>query len=95
MDRALSNTGAQPRRFEEPEALIERTRSYAREAGRDPNAIGIEGRSSIKNQTPDDWIAIHRRWKTLGATHLSVNTMGAGLTGPDAHIEAIRPTRKR
>ncbi|MGH6621868.1 MAG: LLM class F420-dependent oxidoreductase, partial [Alphaproteobacteria bacterium] len=50
----------------------------------------IEGRSSIKGQSPDDWISVYRRWKTLGATHLSVNTMRAGLTGPDAHIDAIR-----
>lgn len=90
LDPALSNTGAQPRRGEAPEALIERMRGYARDAGRDPAAIGIEGRSSIKNQTPDDWITVYRRWKSLGATHLSVNTMGAGLIGPDAQIDALR-----
>lgn len=87
---ALSRTGAQPRRDEAPEALIERMRGYAREAGRDPDAIGIEGRSSITNQTPDDWITVYRRWKGLGATHLSVNTMQTGLSGADAHIDAIR-----
>ena len=90
MDPALSNTGAQPRRFEDPEALIERMRGYARKAGRDPDSIGIEGRSSIRKQTPEDWRAVYRRWTSLGATHLSVNTMGAGLAGADAHIEAIR-----
>jgi probable F420-dependent oxidoreductase len=90
LDPALSNTGAQPRRSEAPEALIERMRGYAREAGRDPATIGIEGRSSIKNQTPEDWLAVHARWKSLGATHLSVNTMGAGLIGPDAQIDALR-----
>lgn len=94
MDPALSRTGAQPRRFEEPEALIERMRGYARDAGRDPAAIGIEGRSSVKDQTPDDWISVFRRWRSLGATHLSVNTMGAGLSGPDAHIDAIRRYRE-
>jgi alkanesulfonate monooxygenase SsuD/methylene tetrahydromethanopterin reductase-like flavin-dependent oxidoreductase (luciferase family) len=90
LDPVLSNTGAQPRRSEAPEALIERMRDYAREAGRDPAAIGIEGRSSIKDQTPDDWIAVYNRWKSLDATHLSVNTMRAGLTGPDAQIDALR-----
>jgi len=90
LDPALSNTGAQPRRGEEPETLIERMHDYAREAGRDPAAIGIEGRSSIKNQTPDDWVTVYRRWKSLGATHLSVNTMSVGLRGADAHIDAIR-----
>ncbi|MEM9683724.1 MAG: LLM class F420-dependent oxidoreductase [Pseudomonadota bacterium] len=90
LDPVLSNTGAQPRRGESPEELIEKMRAYAREAGRNPSDIGIEGRASIANQTPDDWIAAHRRWKALEATHLSVNTMRAGLTGPDAHIDAIR-----
>ena len=90
LDPVLSNTGAQPRRGEAPEELIEKMRAYAREAGRDPSDIGIEGRASIANQTPDDWITAYRRWKALEATHLSVNTMRAGLTGPDAHIDAIR-----
>ena len=90
LDPALSRTGAQPRRGEAPEELMELMRGYAREAGRDPAAIGIEGRSSIKEQTPEDWVAVYRRWKGLGATHLSVNTMGAGLSGPAAHIDAIR-----
>jgi hypothetical protein len=26
-------------------------------------------------------------WRGLGASHLSVNTMGGGLRGPQAHIE--------
>jgi hypothetical protein len=26
----------------------------------------------------------------VGATHLSVDTMGGGLRGPDAHIAALR-----
>ena len=90
LDPVLSKDGAQPRRGEEPEALIALMRRYAREAGRDPAAIGIEGRSSVKDQTPDDWISVYRRWKALGATHLSVNTMRAGLTGAAAHIDAIR-----
>jgi len=90
LDPVLSRTGAQPRRGEEPEALLELMRGYAREAGRDPAAIGIEGRSSVHEQTPDDWVAVYRRWKGLGATHLSVNTMRAGLNGAAAHIDAIR-----
>jgi probable F420-dependent oxidoreductase len=62
----------------------------ARAAGRDPAAIGIEGRVSISNSTPDEWRRRVEAWRALGATHLSVNTMGAGLATPQAHIEAIR-----
>jgi hypothetical protein len=29
-----------------------------------------------------------------GATHVSVNTMGAGLASPDAHIDAIRQFKR-
>jgi len=29
-------------------------------------------------------------WKTLGATHITFNTMKAGLRTPAEHIDAIR-----
>jgi probable F420-dependent oxidoreductase len=71
-------------------ATLERLRGWAREAGRDPAAIGIEQRIDVSTGTPDDWQAAAREWRGLGATHLSVTTMRGGLTGPDGHIERIR-----
>ncbi len=71
-------------------AMIEKIRAYAKEAGRDPSAIGIEGRVAIAAGSPEQWIKAISQWKELGATHLSVNTMKAGLSGPSAHIDAIR-----
>lgn len=70
-------------------AAIERMRGYARAAGRDPAAVGIEGRISVAQSTPDSWGQQAEDWSSLGATHLSVNTMRAGLQTPDAHIAAI------
>jgi probable F420-dependent oxidoreductase len=70
-------------------AVIERIRAYARQAGRAPDAIGIEPRFSLKG-TPDDWRKAKEEWESLGATHLALNTMGAGLSNLDAHIAAIR-----
>ena len=70
-------------------AAIERMRGYARAAGRDPAAVGVEGRVSVANSTPDSWGQQAEDWSSLGATHLSVNTMRAGLQTPDAHIAAI------
>ena len=70
-------------------ATLERMRGYARAAGRDPASIGIEGRISIANSTPDTWAQQAEHWGALGSTHLSVNTMRAGLQTPDAHIAAI------
>jgi hypothetical protein len=62
---------------------------HAAEVGRDPTAIGIEARVVIRNRRPDDWKKAVSEWKDLGATHLAVNTMNAGLSSPSAHIEAI------
>jgi probable F420-dependent oxidoreductase len=70
--------------------MIQRMRGYAREAGRDPDSIGIEGRMHIAQGTPDDWSRQAAAWKELGATHVGVNTMRAGLTSPQDHIDAIR-----
>jgi len=71
-------------------ATIDRLRSWAEEAGRDPAAIGIEQRIDVSSGTPDDWHAAAEEWRALGATHLSVTTMRGGLAGPDAHIERVR-----
>jgi probable F420-dependent oxidoreductase len=74
-------------------AMIEKVRDYAREAGRDPSAIGIEGRVNVGGGDPDKWRAAVSAWKALGATHLSVNTMKAGLSGAAGHVDAIRRFR--
>ena len=71
-------------------ATMERFRAWAEEAGRDPDAIGIEARIVVSSGTPDDWRGAAEEWRTLGATHLSVATMRGGLAGPEAHIERIR-----
>ncbi|HXT34091.1 MAG TPA: TIGR03619 family F420-dependent LLM class oxidoreductase, partial [Chloroflexota bacterium] len=69
---------------------IARLHAHARSAGRNPDAIGIEARLNYGATTPDEWPRIVSAWEALGATHLAVNTMGAGLANPAAHIEAIR-----
>ena len=73
-------------------AAIERVAAYAREAGRDPREIGIEGRITY-GQDPDSWLATVESWQKLGATHLSINTMNSGLATA-AHIDAIRRFRE-
>ena len=59
------------------------------EAGRDPDAIGMEG---IVTWGPGgiDTLADHvGRWRRVGASHLSINTMGAGITSVDEHLDAL------
>ena len=69
---------------------IAEMRQIAVSAGRNPDDIGIEGRIGIATDAQDDWGKLAEDWANVGATHLSVNTMRAGLKGPDQHIEAIR-----
>jgi probable F420-dependent oxidoreductase len=69
---------------------IEKIANYAREAGRDPKSIGIEGRVAIAGKSPEELKKEIDSWKNLGATHLAVNAMKAGLATPAAHVEAIR-----
>jgi len=65
-------------------------REAASKAGRDPKSIGIEGRVSYATDKQSDWEKIGAAWDEVGATHFSINTMKAGLKGPDQHIEAIK-----
>lgn len=60
----------------------------AQDAGRDPSAIGMEGRACLHG---DDDGALQEigAWAQAGAFHLSINTMGAGLTTVDAHLDVL------
>ncbi|MEO8285421.1 MAG: LLM class F420-dependent oxidoreductase [Chloroflexota bacterium] len=68
--------------------VIAKLRAYTAEAGRDPDAMGIDARISLKTDSPDIWRAATEAWRDIGATHLSINTMGAGLS-PAEHIRQI------
>jgi probable F420-dependent oxidoreductase len=69
---------------------VERLRGYVEEAGRDPESVGIEGRLDVGRVPPEEWASQTEAWGTLGATHISVNTMNAGLHSPQEHVETIR-----
>jgi probable F420-dependent oxidoreductase len=61
----------------------------AREVGRDPSTIAFEGRVDYSAGGPERVAAHAARWREAGASHVSVNTMRAGLEGVDAHIGAL------
>lgn len=75
---------------EQRREMLERLRSYTREAGRDPDSLGIEARMTASDGNLDEWVRQTEGWRAMGATHISINTMGAGYTTLDEHIEAIR-----
>ncbi|OAN37025.1 LLM class F420-dependent oxidoreductase [Mycolicibacterium iranicum] len=72
-------------RLDEAKAVVD---SAAREAGRDPDRIGMEGRVNWQGDL-DRTAADIDAWASSGATHLSVNTMRAGLLSVDEHLAVL------
>jgi probable F420-dependent oxidoreductase len=60
----------------------------ATQAGRDPAQIAMEGRVSW-NGNADDLADGFRVWADAGASHVSINTMNAGLASVDDHLAAL------
>ena len=71
--------------LDDARAVVERA---AVGAGRDPATIGMEGRVNWR----DDGEAVINEleaWAEAGASHVSVNTMSAGLKTVDDHLAAL------
>ena len=75
---------------DEGKAAIAKVHEAARQAGRDPAAIGLEPRVNFSDGNPEFWQEQATIWRDAGATHFGVNTMRGGLAGPQQHIDAIR-----
>jgi probable F420-dependent oxidoreductase len=73
-------------RLDEAKAVVAEA---ARQAGRDPAALGMEGRVSWGEGGAAKLVDHVNRWRDAGATHVSVNTMGAGLGAVDGHLTAL------
>ena len=71
-------------------AMLDRLRQAAVAAGRAADAVGVEARLSIGQVPEAEWARYAEGWRGLGATHLCVNTMGAGLRSPQEHIDALQ-----
>jgi probable F420-dependent oxidoreductase len=73
-------------KLDEARAIVEQA---ARDAGRDPAALGMEGRVSWGNKTVEKLADQVGRWRVAGASHVSVNTMGSGLETVDDHLRVL------
>ena len=73
-------------KLDEARAIVQEA---AAEAGRDPGSIGMEGRVGWSADGIAKLVDQVGRWREAGATHLSVNTMNAGLGPVDAHLEVL------
>jgi len=74
----------------EAAATLGRLRDYVAEIGRPPDAVGVHALllySEASDMTLEAQVA---GWRALGATHLSIDTMLAGLAEPKDHIKMLR-----
>ena len=71
-------------------AIVERTHGFMREMGRDPSALGLDGRLRTGDRQPEDWMDEAKAWQELGASNLSIENRQAGLKTAGEHIEAMR-----
>jgi probable F420-dependent oxidoreductase len=61
----------------------------AREAGRDPAGLGMEGRVTWGDSGVHKLAEHVGRWREARATHVAVNTMGSGLGSVDNHLTVL------
>lgn len=66
--------------------VMVRAREIAAEAGRAPDAIGLQGRFALASVPPEEWQTRCDAWAETGATHLVVGTRGAGFTTSAEHL---------
>jgi len=78
-------------RLDEARAIVEQA---ARDAGRDPSTLGMEGRVSWSDAGVEKLVHQVGRWRDAGATHVSINTMNAGLGSLGGHLEALATTAR-
>lgn len=78
------------RSVEDARPAVELLYHSLEEAGRDRSSFGLEPRMAYGDGNPDTWERTIQGWADLGATHLSINTMGLGFSSPAEHLSAIR-----
>jgi len=72
-------------KLDEARAIVEKA---ATDAGRDPSSLGVDGRVTWKGDVGDLATKV-AQWRQAGATHVSINTMSAGLATVDDHLAVL------
>ena len=78
------------RSIEQAYPAMDKLNLYLEEAGRDRASFGIDSRLNLSQIGPEGWTSFIRTWEELGATHLTVNTMGCGYETTSDHIKALK-----
>jgi probable F420-dependent oxidoreductase len=68
---------------------VELVTEAAVRAGRDPAALGMEGRVRWDPSDPARFARQLDKWRQAGASHVSIDTMAVGLDGVEEHLAAL------
>jgi len=88
---ARSGDGWMPnyREAKDAQSALDALDKYLAKNGRSRSDIGLEARLYYQDCNPDKWQNTFAGWQQAGATHFTINTMGAGLQTAREHIKAI------
>lgn len=71
-------------------APIKKLGAFLEKEQRSLDELGLEVRLQFGDGNAERWKQTLGEWQELGATHASINTMGAGFTSAQAHMDAIQ-----
>lgn len=77
------------RRATDIKPQLESLDKYLKDEGKNRSVIGLEARIQFGDGSADLWKQTIEEWKAVSATHITINTMGAGFETPQKHIDAI------
>jgi hypothetical protein len=66
----------------------------AREADRDPSALGLDTTLFTEGRGGNELREEFEGWREHGATHVTVRTMTAGYTSVGEHLKALEQARE-
>lgn len=73
----------------EARPALDQLEKYLEQEGRKPDEFGLEPRPKLKGGSVDQLIVRAQEWQQVGATHISINTMGCGFISLGRHLEAL------
>ncbi|MDQ7026729.1 MAG: LLM class F420-dependent oxidoreductase [Anaerolineae bacterium] len=80
--------------LEKAQEEVDKVKRYLAENGRNYDDFGVDVRLSVSRQPESEWDKIITAWQNMGATHISMNTMGAGYTSLDEHLATLRKFKR-
>jgi probable F420-dependent oxidoreductase len=83
------------RKAEQAQPSLDKLHDYLAQAGRPPESFGLEARLRLADSSFAEMEGELRAWEGVGATHVSLNTMGCGFESPGEHLQALREFAER